>query len=146
MWPLVVAFIPYRWLGKVFVFVIMASIISRGLFYHYGMGYYYQYLHTLSRMDALAIGALGAYIYHKNPFTLKIASYYRWMSYFLFIAMFGYEHYNIYEGMFLACFRKYFYIAITAFAMLNFMFHVKPLIRFGKKTIFHYLGKISYGL
>ena len=145
VWPLVIAFIPYRWLGKVFVFVILASIVSRGLFSHYQMGYYFQYLHTLSRMDALAIGALGAYIHHQKPFVLKLAPYYRWMVYILFIAVFGYEKYNIYDGMFLACFRKYFYIAVAAFAMMNFMFHEKPLIRFKGKTMFHYLGKISYG-
>jgi peptidoglycan/LPS O-acetylase OafA/YrhL len=146
VWPFIIAFIPNRHLVKFFVFVILASIISRGLFTHYGMGYYYQYLHTLSRMDSLAIGAIGAYFYHERPIRLQISSYYRWSAYLLFIAMFGYEAYNNYEGMFLACFRKYLYVGIVAFAMLNFMFHEKPLIRFSKKNILHFLGKISYGL
>jgi peptidoglycan/LPS O-acetylase OafA/YrhL len=145
IWPLVVAFVPYKWLGRVFVFVIVTSIISRGLFNHFQWGYYYQYLHTLSRMDALAIGALGAYLHHQKPFVLKFSRYFRLMAYGLFIAMLGYEKYNIYDDMFLVCFRKYFYIGFAAFAMMNFMFHEKPMIRFNGKTFIHYLGKISYG-
>lgn len=146
VWPFLILFVPKRHLVKVFVFVILASIVSRGVFAHFEMGYYYQYLHTLSRMDVLAIGALGAYFYHERPIQMRISRFYRWAAYFIFIAMFGYEAYNNYEGMFLACFRKYLYVGIVAFAMLNFMFHVKPLIRFSKSNILHHLGKISYGL
>jgi peptidoglycan/LPS O-acetylase OafA/YrhL len=66
--------------------------------------------------------------------------------YFLFIVVYASEPYNVYDGMFLACFRKYFYVAVIAIGMSNFLLNPDAIISFKKKNVFHYLGKVSYGV
>lgn len=146
VWPLLVAFFPYKRLPQVFFTVIIISIASRGFFAINGDGYYYQYLHTFSRMDMLAWGALGAWYHFEKPIVLNVSRWSRILVYLLFIAMYSYEHYNIYDTVFLACFRKYFYCGIAAFAMANYLFNPDAFFNFKKKNILHYLGKVSYGI
>ncbi len=146
VWPFLVAFIPNRYLLNVFWSVIFISIISRLGFNITEKGFYYMFLHTLSRMDVLAIGAIGAFMYHTNTLRFWIPKYARILLYFLFIIIFSSESHVIYDGIFLACFRKYFYVGIAAIAMLNFLFNPDSLFKIKSKNIFHYFGKISYGI
>ena len=146
VWPFLVAFIPNRYLLNTFWTVLFISVIARFGFNLYGKGFYYMYLHTLSRMDVLAIGAIGAYMYFNKSLRFTTPKYVRIALYILFVVVYASEPYNIYDGMFLACFRKYFYVAVIAIGMSNFLLNPDALISFKKKNVFHYLGKVSYGV
>jgi peptidoglycan/LPS O-acetylase OafA/YrhL len=146
VWPFLVAFIPNRYLLNTFWTVLFISVFARFGFNLYGKGFYYMYLHTLSRMDVLALGAIGAYMYFNKSLRFTMPKYVRIALYFLFIVVYASEPYNVYDGMFLACFRKYFYVAVIAIGMSNFLLNPDALISFKKKNVFHYLGKVSYGV
>jgi peptidoglycan/LPS O-acetylase OafA/YrhL len=146
VWPFIVAFINNKKLPVVFWGVIFISIVSRAYFSSFGFSYMYLFLHTLSRIDVMAMGALVAYYHFKNPFKLTTPLSIRIMLFLLFAAMYSYEPYNNWGGVFLACFRKYFYCGIVGFLMMNYLFNEKALFNFKKKNILHYLGKISYGI
>lgn len=146
IWPFLVAFIPNRYLLTTFWVVLFVSVFARFGFIIYKKGFYYMYLHTLSRMDVLAIGAIGAYMYFNKLLRFIMPKHVRIGLYLLFIAVYAYEPYDIYDGIFLACFRKYFYVAVVAIGMLNFLLNPDALIHFKKKNVFHYLGKVSYGV
>jgi peptidoglycan/LPS O-acetylase OafA/YrhL len=146
VWPFLVAFIPNRYLLNTFWTVLFISVFARFGFNLYGKGFYYMYLHTLSRMDVLALGAIGAYMYFNKSLRFTMPKYVRIALYFLFIVVYASEPYNVYDGMFLACFRKYFYVAVIAIGMSNFLLNPDAIISFKKKNVFHYLGKVSYGV
>ena len=146
VWPFLVAFIPNRYLLNTFWTVLFICVFARFGFNLYGKGFYYMYLHTLSRMDVLAIGAIGAYMYFNKSLRFTVPKYVRIALYILFVVVYASEPYNIYDGMFLACFRKYFYVAVIAIGMSNFLLNPDSLISFKKKNVFHYLGKVSYGV
>jgi peptidoglycan/LPS O-acetylase OafA/YrhL len=146
VWPFLVAFVPNKHLLNTFLSVILISIFSRFGFSLYNKGYYYQFFHTLSRMDVLAIGAIGAYLHFTNSLKFILPKYSRLSLYVLFIIIFAFEPYNMYDGVFLSCFRKYFYVSIVAIGMINFLFNPDALIKIHKKTVFHYFGKISFGI
>lgn len=146
VWPFLVAFIPNKYLLNTFWTVLIISVFARFGFNYSGKGFYYLYLHTLSRMDVLAIGAIGAYMYFNKTLRFTKPKYVRLLLYTLFVVIYASEAYNMYDGAFLACFRKYFYVGIVAIGMLNFLLNPDPLISFTKKNIFHYLGKISFGV
>lgn len=146
VWPFLVAFIPNKYLLNVFWTVVIASVFARFGFIENGKGFYYIYLHTLSKMDVLALGAIGAYMYYTNTIRFTLSKYVRICLYILFVVVFMYEPFIIYDGMFLACFRNYFYVGVAAIGMLNFLFNPDSLIKIRKKTMFHYLGKISFGI
>ncbi len=146
IWPLIIWLAPYKKLPQIFFFVVFISIVSRGLFAYFGFGYYYQYLHTLSRMDMLAWGALGAWLHFDKPITLNFSRSTRLLVYILFVAIYSYEYYNIYDGVFLSCFRKYIYGGFAAFAMANYLFNPDAFFNFKKKNILHYFGKVSFGI
>ena len=146
VWPFLVAFIPNKYLLNTFWTVLFISVFARFGFNLYGKGFYYMYLHTLSRMDVLAIGAIGAYMYFNKSLRFTMPKYVRIALYILFVVVYASEPYNIYDGMFLACFRKYFYVAVIAIGMSNFLLNPDAIISFKKKNVFHYLGKVSYGV
>ena len=146
IWPFIVALIPNKYLLNTFLTVILISVFARFGFSVCNKGYYYQFFHTLSRMDVLAIGAIGAYLHFTSGFNFILPKYSRVGLYLLFLIIFAYEPYNIYDGVFLSCFRKYFYVSIIAVGMINFLFNPNTFIKIHKKTIFHYFGKISFGI
>lgn len=146
VWPFLIAFVPHKHLLNVFWGVVISSALVRFGFNDSGKGFYYLYLHTLSRMDALAIGAIGAYTYFNNNLKFSIPKIARIGIYILFIVIYVDSAYNMYESNFLATTRKYFYIAVISIGMINFLFNPDALIKVNKKGVFHYLGKISYGI
>ncbi|MES2565286.1 MAG: acyltransferase [Bacteroidota bacterium] len=146
VWPFLIAFIPNKHLLNVFWSVIIISALSRYGFNASGKGFYYTYLHTLSRMDVLAIGAIGAYMHFNNSLKFSMPKIARIGLYLLFIIIYADSAYNMYESNFLATLRKYFYVAVIAVGMLHFLFNPDALIKFKNKNFIHYLGKISYGI
>ena len=146
IWPFLIAFIPNKKLPVVFSFVIFTSIMFRLFMVQNGYNYYYFYLHTLSRFDVLAIGALFAYWYFTKPFQVNIPGTIRLLLYVLLILLSFVDHIHSYENTFNATIKKYFYIAIASIAIGSFLFGKNNKFAFKKRNILHYFGKISYGI
>lgn len=147
VWPFIIAFVPNKRLMPVFVFTIMFSILFR-LYSAVTMEdtWYVFYLNTLSRMDVLAIGAVGAYYYAKKPFHFSLNRWVRFALIFSLILGLSLGRVELWTNYFEASFKKFFTIGIFSVLLLDYNFasnfkHILP-----HKSIFHYLGKISYGI
>lgn len=147
VWPFIIAFVPNKRLMPVFVSVIVFSILFRvysSLVFE--STWYILYLNTLSRMDVLVIGAVGAYYYSEKAFTFSLNRWVRYSLLLLFIMSLSLQVVELWTDYFEAGFKKFFTIAIFAVLMLDFNFaknfkHILP-----PKSIIHYFGKVSYGI
>jgi peptidoglycan/LPS O-acetylase OafA/YrhL len=108
--------------------------------------WYPLYLNTFARFDTIIAGALVAYIHFTKPIRLNISKITRLLVYAVFIL--AYSNIGIFEwgNFFEACFKKYFFIAITLFSMANYLFNEKTLFSFLNNKIIRYLGKVSFGI
>ena len=66
LWPLVVLFVPSKWLVRLFVLMFVAGHIFRLLALVSGMSWIALYISTPSSFDSLAMGALLAYLSQKD--------------------------------------------------------------------------------
>ncbi|HET6992237.1 MAG TPA: hypothetical protein VFJ43_12970, partial [Bacteroidia bacterium] len=104
------------------------------------------YMHTLGRIDALAIGGLAAWVYFTKPFTLKTPLILRVLLLCILIWSLSVDDLSEWSTLFLVCWKKYFYLGIAGFLMLNFLFNPDVRLRFGTKNPVSYLGRCSYGI
>ena len=146
IWPFIIAFIPYKYLKKTFTILILVTIFSRVFFVVKGYPYLYLYLHTISRIDILVMGAFFALHYKEHGFTLKTSKLFRLALYVTFIVVYFLEPVYQYDTLFAASVKKYFYCGIVGFGMINFLFNPDPLFKVPFHKVFNYLGKISYGV
>ncbi|MFH2143411.1 MAG: acyltransferase [Bacteroidota bacterium] len=147
VWPFIIAFVPKKRLLSVLYLVIFSSIVYRAyLVISGGEVWFNCYLNTLSRIDVITVGAIGAYFYSKKPFVLHIPPVLRIISYISLIALFSIDTYVDWGGFFLAVFKKYIYIGLFCIAICNYMFNPDAKLSFKKKNILHYFGRISYGI
>ncbi len=147
IWPFIIAFVPNKRLMPVFISFIVFSILFR-LYsaINFDSTWYILYLNTLSRMDVLVIGAVGAYYYSKKAFTFSLNRWVRYGLLIMFILSLSLEPVELWSNYFEASFKKFFTIAIFSILMLDFNFadnfkHILP-----PKSIIHYFGKVSYGI
>ena len=126
---------------------ILLSILFRYGIFHYGESAWYSlYLNTLSRIDVLVIGAIGALWYHRKPIHFRLRRSIRFFCWtILLISLFTVKVYAWNDG-FLAGFKKYFFLCLIAVLLLDYNFNpqFRHLLKPG--SIFHYFGKISYGI
>ncbi|MFH0895727.1 MAG: acyltransferase [Bacteroidota bacterium] len=147
VWPWVIALIPMKKLPHAFFTIFLASIVFRAYTAFYGeQQWFVYYLHTLSRCDALVIGAFFGYMHFKNPIKLNVPAYIRYLVYGLFIFTLCMDDMCDWNSLFTIMFKKYFYLGIAAFWMGNYMFNPNAFLTFKKRSIWHYFGKISYGI
>lgn len=147
VWPFLVAFIPTKRLVAVFATILFASIAFR--FYMFvtpGYNYYHFYLHTLSRIDVLAIGAMLAFFHWKKPFQVNIPGYVRMLMYVLLITLMCTDDIHSYDSEFNVTVKSYIYVGISTLAIGSFLFGQNNVLAPKKKNIFHYFGKVSYGI
>ncbi|HWY12713.1 MAG TPA: acyltransferase, partial [Bacteroidia bacterium] len=143
-WPLIICFVPNKQLMRTFMVLILISIIYRGyLITNVKEPWYPLFLSTFSRFDVLVIGAIAAYIHFMNPIKLTVSKTTRLVVYSAFMMAICYDNITSWDTFFAACFKKYFYISIVLFALLNFLFNEKPLFEFMNNKLFKYFGKIS---
>jgi len=147
VWPFIIAFIPNKRLIPTFIFIIALSISFR-IYTSYTMQYpwYTLYLHTLSRIDVLVIGAIGAYFYSEKPFKIKLNRMVRYILLVLLVVSLSIEPVELWNSHFLAGFKKFFYIGIISVLLLDYNFNPNFMHILPRKSIFHYLGKVSYGI
>lgn len=147
VWPFIIAFVPNKRLMPVFIFFIVFSILFR-LYSAITLEntWYVLYLNTLSRMDVLVIGAVGAYYYSKKAFHFSLNRWVRYALIFLLILGLSIEPVELWSNYYQASFKKFFTIGIFSVLLLDYNFasnfkHILP-----NKSVFHYLGKVSYGI
>ncbi|MGY3088585.1 peptidoglycan/LPS O-acetylase OafA/YrhL [Hymenobacter sp. UYAg731] len=147
VWPLLIAFVPRHKLTTAFGAVILLSFLTR-LYYFYFVpdAYMSLYLNTLCRWDALAIGALFAYAYFYGYQLPRVPAAMRWMLYGAALLVFANDAYGNWDNVFLLSFKKYVFLGVIAFFIGNVLFNPGSAVQWRGRTIFHYFGKISYGI
>jgi peptidoglycan/LPS O-acetylase OafA/YrhL len=148
IWPFILAFVPNRHLIKVFVAIIIASMVSRGYYFTYNIGNSGAqiYLNTICKVDVIIIGAITAYIYHRKPILLNIPKYLRILLLIGFIVLISNVSIYSAENLFQVLMKKYLFVIWVGFLMLNFMFNKQPIFNLKKMKVLNYLGKISFGI
>lgn len=147
VWPFIIAFIPKRRLLLTFYIFILASILFRiYTVYTNDNAWFTLYLHTLSRIDVIVIGAIGAYYYSEKKFEINLGRPLRLILYSILILSLCIEPVVLWNSPFIAGFKKYFYTIIFAILLLDFNINQKFNHFLPKKSIIHYLGKVSYGI
>ncbi len=144
--PLLVAFIPIHRLPLVFWCIIFISFCYRGIVV--GTENYWMdiYLNTISRMDVLAIGCLGGWYYFKRQLQFNQSKWLLVALSIFFVLLFTNEVYVYWDNFFLATSKKYIYVGIIGILIGNLLFN--PEIKFmpQKNGLWHYFGKVSYGI
>ncbi|MFH0864685.1 MAG: acyltransferase [Bacteroidota bacterium] len=146
-WPLIIAFVPNKRLPATFGLLITLSIAFRA----YTMltdpePNWVLYLNTFSRMDALVLGAIFGYLHSIKPIRIHVHGSIRLLLYLIFLTLFATDVVVDCRNIYAVCFKNYIYLLIAGFAMLNYLFNPDAKLLVRKKNIFHYFGKISYGI
>lgn len=145
--PLLVAFIPIKRLPQVLLGIIFISILFRAylttLHEYYGI---IVYVHTLSRIDVLALGSLFGYLFYHKKLQFNDPLPVRLIIYFIFLFSFFNVDYNECGTVFTATMKKYFFVLMVAYWAGNFLFNPDAKFAARKPTIFHQFGKVSYGI
>ncbi|MFT5336534.1 MAG: peptidoglycan/LPS O-acetylase OafA/YrhL [Luteibaculaceae bacterium] len=147
LWPLIVQFVPLKQFKNVCFGIILFSIAGRFYFFEFSDAPWYQlFLNTISRMDVLVVGALGAYFHLKNPINFKLSRFIRLGIWVLLIFLLGVEGQSLWNTAFLAMFKKYVLLGLMICLLLDYNFNKDYKHRFPFKKTIKYLGKISYGI
>jgi len=147
LWPFVIAFIPKQKLNHFFVTVILISIIFRASVFHQDNWWMSIYIHSLSRMDVIAIGSMIAFWYHNNKnVSVNIPRIIRIIIYSVFIYVYVHDDIGYLDSIFLVTVKKYFYAGVITFAFINYLFNPTAMFSISDKNPLQRLGKITYGL
>jgi peptidoglycan/LPS O-acetylase OafA/YrhL len=147
IWVFAIAIIPKKNLAGFFVFTIFTSLVFRGLVHNTENWWMTIYMHTLSRIDVLAIGSLLAYLnYSGNGLTVRIPFWIRASIYMLFLVICLHEDAGNWDSLFHATVKKYFFTGVLAFALLNVLYNPNSIIRNLNGKLAGFLGKITYGM
>ncbi|HWY11742.1 MAG TPA: acyltransferase [Bacteroidia bacterium] len=145
--PLLIGFIPMKKLPQTLLFIIFISIIFRGFFAKntadYGMSVY---MHTLSRVDVLALGGLFGYLFYHRKIKFDHPLPVRLIIYSIFILVFLNVDY-MESGSFLHdTMKKYVFVLPVAYWIGNFLFNPNAVFSPEKPNIMNQFGKVSYGI
>ena len=145
--PLLVGFIPVKRLPQVLISIMFICIIFRGYVVENMQDYgNLLYVHTLSRIDILALGSLFGYLYFHKRLVFNDPLPIRLLVYTVFIFIFINDDYNRHDTVFEAGIKKYFYVLLASYWAGNFLFNPKAKFAVTKPNVFHHLGKLTYGL
>lgn len=151
VWPLILFFLPIK---RVWIGALLLILLSIGFRYYctitIGSEYLQHnlYLHTLSRVDEILVGAVIACIHFFKPIQINISIWVRLLVYaalLFFICIQPQSDYWVW-GIYSVLYKKYIYLAGISFWMLNYLFNPQALFNFKQKNVLHYLGKISFGI
>lgn len=145
--PLLIAFIPMKKLPQVLLYIILACIIFRGYFLastaDYGMAFY---VHTLSRIDVLALGGLFGYLFYHKKLHFNHSLPIRFVVYSTFILLFLNVNYVDSGNFLIDTMKKYLYVIPCAYWMGNFLFNPNAVFPLQKPNLLLQFGKVSYGI
>ncbi|MCW3085534.1 MAG: hypothetical protein JWP12_2900 [Bacteroidetes bacterium] len=150
-WPLLVAFIPRKYLLPVFISVILGSIAFRFWGSQGGSALILKY-HSLSSMSDLATGAVLAFLCTSERFTAKIKNTPRWLiilMYVLFIIIVPYRgltwklgvHYVLAASILPVIISSFF-----AFFIMEQNYAERSFYKLGNFKFISSLGKYTYGM
>ncbi|MFN5984324.1 MAG: acyltransferase family protein [Fluviicola sp.] len=154
-WPIFIWIFPKKHLLKLFWGTIALSISSRILFFAFDEPNSFYYLHTLSRVDVMAIGALFAYYYSTKSFSFRTPI---WVGIlialffvFIYLNIDVYSKYDYFNGnktleLILIIFKKYFFILPVGLGMAHFIFNKNQQLKLPFSSLWNYLGRISYSV
>lgn len=145
--PLLVAFLPLKRLPEILLGVVASCLIFRGLVSNIvpNPGAIL-YLHTLSRIDVLALGSLLGYLVYMKKIQFNHSLPIRLTVYAVFIFVFLNVSY-VETGSFLdSSVKKYFFVFAVMYWIGNFMFNEKARFVPTKPNFMHTFGKASYGI
>ncbi len=145
--PLLIAFVPVKKLPSALLTIIFISILFRAYaathIENYGD---VLYLHTLSRIDVLALGSLFGYLYYQKKLEFNHSLPIRLIIYSIFILIFINVDYNECGTFFTATMKKYVFVLFIAYWMGNFLFNSDAVFAVNKFNILHLFGKVTYGI
>lgn len=144
--PLIIAFIPVSRLPVAFWMIIITSFIYRGTILGQENYWMNMYLHTVSRMDVLAIGCMSAWYYYYGRLRFNLSKTTFAILALLFILLFTHDVYVFWDDLFLATGKKYTFVILAGILIGNLLFNEKLKLMPGKTGIWHYMGKVSYGI
>jgi peptidoglycan/LPS O-acetylase OafA/YrhL len=147
IWPFIIYLVPKKHLISTIAIIIVSSILFR-IYCVQTMAHpwFSLYLNTLCKVDVLVIGALGAYFYSEKPFIFKLNRLVRVSLFALLILSLSIESMLNWDTMFLAAFRKFFYLGFFILLLMDYNFNPTFKHLLPKKSIIHYFGKISFGI
>jgi len=145
--PLLIGFIPLKKLPQTFLTIIFSSIIFRGFFApnsnDYGMT---MYVHTLSRIDILALGGLFGYLFYHKKIQFNDPLPVRLLIYATFILIFLNVSYNESGTFYVDTMKKYYFAIPMAYWIGNFLFNKNAIFAMQRPNILNQFGKVSYGI
>ena len=145
--PIALVIIRRKHLPLFFIFIIFLSFVFRISAFHSATPWNLIYLHTLSRMDVLAIGSwLGLILHQRKSQVLYNAFPMRLMLYFIFFYLLFVDEYADYSNIFYATTKKYTYILLCSYFIANYLFNPSARLVPQKKNLLHHFGKITFGL
>ncbi|UKN00422.1 acyltransferase [Paracrocinitomix mangrovi] len=146
IWPLIIAFLPLKYLKYILISLVLVSIGFRIYIHDMPNMSWHIYLNTLSRMDTLIIGGLIGLIHSSNPIQFKVPKgiiYLIILSLVVFLMMVPTKDFTtLYSGVF----QKYVIMLLYGIPVMYFVLNEaegKGNWLFRKIS---YLGKISYGI
>ncbi len=147
VWPVVIAFIPRKHLTTAIIgfigiswgYKIFTAISGTTTWYNV-------YLHTLSRMDVILMGALLADIYLRKPFIFRLNWKISTLIMLFLVIFLSMDTISNYETIFARVLRLPVYITLMGLVISDLLFNPERTFshRFWKP--FMYLGKASYGI
>lgn len=144
--PLILGFIPMKRLPQALLGIIFISFIARAFYIptlkDYGMG---MYVHTLSRIDVLALGSLFGYMVYHRQLKFHHPLLIRLLVYIMFLLVFFNVDYKACGDFLSDTMKKYCFVLPIAYWLGNFMFNPTAL-RFPGTNLFNLFGKASYGI
>lgn len=144
--PLLIAYLPVKRIPQVLMSIVLVAIGTRAYLLTTENWWLGMYMNTFARLDGIAIGSLLGYLYFHHKIEVKDTYNIRFFIYGLFLYLFVTDDIVYWDNIFLATLKKYVYIAIAAYWMMNYLFNHKALLAPKKENTFHYFGKLTYGL
>ena len=147
VWPFLVALFPIKRLPVVLVTIILGSMIFREwAFYTIPESWFTLDLHTLSRIDALALGGLVAWGHYHKPFALRMPIVVRFLLLGILIWSMCVDDLSDFSTIFMVCWKRFLYLCLAGLLMMNFVFNPNSFFRWGPKHVFNYLGRCCFGI
>lgn len=145
IWPILLFILPVKHYPKIFIAIIVGSLIFRAFFMDPMI---YEY-HTLSCIGDLTIGALGAYFCRIDKFKIWITELkrvYILLVYVIFFIIFFFREQLFYSNEYIRIVERSFIACIILMIILEQNFSKNSFFKMSKLKFLSKLGTISYGL
>jgi peptidoglycan/LPS O-acetylase OafA/YrhL len=146
VWPFIIAFVPIKRLGLVFVGLILGSVAFRYFIFSDDKVYAHLYYNTFSRMDTLVIGGCVALYFGKIKQFFQFKQWQVFLFFLGLIALLIFTEANLWDSIPKTLFKKYAYLAVLIPLTMHFICLPQPKTENTIGKILNYLGKSSYGL